>query len=201
MQDLEGGFLQQGRSPQVQGLVEESLNQSIAGMIRALVLEVRGGFEISHSNQKEIRDLCKVLGQRFDDLAEKTTALEVEVSGLRRAMEENRGAIQDLKMEEDRVQLKLQLMENNLRRNNLRFLNVPEGLKGGDVKGLLVRLIKQGVQVDDTKEDIARDIQRVHRDPFRKNTNGDKPRKILVCFHMYAIKKCILAAALKKKSH
>ncbi|KAJ1165709.1 hypothetical protein NDU88_006126 [Pleurodeles waltl] len=157
-------------------------------MIRASALEVRGGFEISNSNQKEIRDLCKVLGQKFDDLAERVAALEVEVSDLRRATEENREEIQDLKTGEESVLLKLESMENNLRRNNLRFLKVPEGLEGEDLKGVVDRLIKQGFQVDDTEEYISRDIQRVHRDPFRKNPNRDKPRKILVCFHTYAIK-------------
>ncbi|KAJ1083265.1 hypothetical protein NDU88_003424 [Pleurodeles waltl] len=168
-------------------------------MIRTLALEVRGRFEISNSNQKEIRDLSEVLGQKFDDLAERTAALEVEVSDLRSTTKENREAIQDLKTGEERVQLKLESMENNRRRNNLRFLKVPEVLEGGDLKGLVVRYIKQGVQVGDTEEAIASDIQRVHRDPFRKPPNRDKPRKILVCFHTYTIKERILAAALKKK--
>ncbi|KAJ1110370.1 hypothetical protein NDU88_007722 [Pleurodeles waltl] len=196
---MDGGLQQQGTESSGTGFVEESLNQSIAGMIRDLAVEVRGSFEIWNSNQKEIRDLCEVLTQKLDDLAERTADLEVEVRVLRRATEENREAIQDLETGEERVQLKLESMENNLRRNRLRFLKVPEGLEGGDLKRLVIRLIKQGVQVDDTEEDKAKDIQRVHRDPFRKNPNRDKPRKILVCFHMYAIKERILASASKKK--
>ncbi|KAJ1083442.1 hypothetical protein NDU88_003601 [Pleurodeles waltl] len=123
--DLDVGYQQQGQSPSMQGPAEESLNQCIAGVIRALALEDRGGFEISDSNQKEIRVLCEVLGQKFDDLAERTAALVEEVSVLRRAMEEQREAIQDLETGKERVQLSLESMGNNLRRNNLRFLTVP----------------------------------------------------------------------------
>ncbi|KAJ1179785.1 hypothetical protein NDU88_005019 [Pleurodeles waltl] len=187
-----GKYSSRWQSPQVQGSVEESLSQSIAGMIRDLAVEVRGTFEILNSNQKEIRDLCKALGQKIDDLEERMAALEKEVNDLRRAMDENREAIQHLKTGKEKDQLKLELMENILRRNNLRFLKVPEGLEGGDLRGLVIRLIKQGVQVDDTEEDIAKDIQRAHRDPLKKNPNRDKPRKILVCFHTYAIKERML---------
>ncbi|KAJ1182095.1 hypothetical protein NDU88_007290 [Pleurodeles waltl] len=60
-------------------------------------------------------------------------------------------------------------------------------------------LIRQGVQIADTAEDIARDIQEVLKDPYRKTPNRDKPRKILVSFHTYALKERILVEALKQK--
>ncbi|KAJ1190576.1 hypothetical protein NDU88_007314 [Pleurodeles waltl] len=90
-------------------------------------------------------------------------------------------------------------MENRMRRNNLRLLKVPEELEKGDPKGLVVCLIKQGTQIEEEEEVLLKDIQRVHRDPFRKTTNRDKPRKILVYFHTYAIKERILSMALKNK--
>ncbi|KAJ1213464.1 hypothetical protein NDU88_001101 [Pleurodeles waltl] len=138
-------------TPPVQADPEEPLTKSIAGMIRDLAVEVSGSFETSNTNQKEISGLCKALRQTFADLAERTAALEINVCDLRRATEDNREAIQQVKVGE--VQLKLEKMENKLRRNNLRFLKVPEGLEGGDLKGLVVRLIKQGVQVEDEEED------------------------------------------------
>ncbi|KAJ1197979.1 hypothetical protein NDU88_001823 [Pleurodeles waltl] len=113
-------------------------------MIRDLAGEVRGGFETPNINQKEIRGLCETLGQKLDDLAEWTAALECEVYDLRRATEENREAIHQVKMGEESLQVKFETMENRMRRNNLRLLKVPEELEKGDLKGLVVRLIKQG---------------------------------------------------------
>ncbi|KAJ1099396.1 hypothetical protein NDU88_004497 [Pleurodeles waltl] len=166
-------------------------------MLRVPSMEVKGGFETSNSNRTEIRSLC---GKMIDELAGRTDPLEKKVGDLKVAVEKNKEKIQSLKAGEENVITKLESLENNQRRNNLRFLRVPEGMEGDDLKGLVVHLIIQGVQIKDAEVDIARDIQRVHRDPFRKPPNRDKPRKILVCFHAYAIKECTLVAALKKKS-
>ncbi|KAJ1175106.1 hypothetical protein NDU88_000397 [Pleurodeles waltl] len=181
-------------------LRDEPLSNSIAGMIQDFAGEVRGGFETLNTNQKEIRGLCETPGQKLADLAERTAALECGVSDLRRATEENREAIHQVKQGEESLQVKLETMENRMRRNNLRLLKVLEKLEKGDLKGLVVRLIKQGTQIEEEEEVLLKDIQHVHRDPFRKTTNRDKPRNILVCFHTYAIKEQLLSMALKNKT-
>ncbi|KAJ1120644.1 hypothetical protein NDU88_008806 [Pleurodeles waltl] len=79
------------------GLSEETPNQSIVRMLRALSLEVRGGFETSNINQKEIRGLCETLGKKIDDLAGRTAALEEEVGNLKTMMETNKAEIQKCK--------------------------------------------------------------------------------------------------------
>ncbi|KAJ1141365.1 hypothetical protein NDU88_007698 [Pleurodeles waltl] len=187
-------------TPLVQVVPDHPLSHSIAEIIRDLAVEVRGSFETSSTNQKEIKGLCEALRQKFADLEERIVALEREVCDLRRATEDNRKGIQQVDIGEEKVQLILESMENNLRRNNLRFLKVPEGLEGRDLKWLVVHLIKQGMQIEEEEEDLVKDIQRVHRDPFRKNPKREKPRKILVCFHTYIIKEHILVAVLKKKT-
>ncbi|KAJ1109709.1 hypothetical protein NDU88_007069 [Pleurodeles waltl] len=113
----DGDLQQQEERQQAQEQVptEEPLGQSTAGMIPDLVVEVRGSFEVSNSNQKEIRGLCEALGRKFDNLADRTAALKVEVSDLRRDMEDNSEAIQLLKLGKEKVQLTLELMENKLK--------------------------------------------------------------------------------------
>ncbi|KAJ1190761.1 hypothetical protein NDU88_000083 [Pleurodeles waltl] len=139
-QDLEkverqggGGDLKQeeNATPSVLAAPEEPLTQCIAGMICDLAVEVRGSFEKSNFNQKEIRGLCEALGQKFDDLADRTVTLEIEVSELKRATENNAEAIQQMKVEEDKVLLKHKLMENNMRKNDLRFLKFLKVWKAG----------------------------------------------------------------------
>ncbi|KAJ1203171.1 hypothetical protein NDU88_006964 [Pleurodeles waltl] len=96
---------------QVLGMTEESGNQSITRMLIALSLEVKSGFEVSSTNQKEIRGLCEALGENIDDLAGRRAALEEEVGGLRTEMERNREEIQSLKTREESVLSKLESLE------------------------------------------------------------------------------------------
>ncbi|KAJ1187223.1 hypothetical protein NDU88_004002 [Pleurodeles waltl] len=95
------------------------------------------------------RGLCETLGQKLDDLAERMAALEFEVSDLRRVTEENREVIHQVKLEEESLQVKLETMENRMRRDNWRLLRVPVELGKGDLKSLVVRLIKQGTQIEE----------------------------------------------------
>ncbi|KAJ1141950.1 hypothetical protein NDU88_008278 [Pleurodeles waltl] len=106
--------------------IGEDQGHSIADMLKALSVELKGGFETSNANQAEIRALCEDLGKKIDDLAGRTAALEEEVA------EENKGQIRYLKEGEAGVMAKMESLENNQRRNNLRFLGVPEGLEEGD---------------------------------------------------------------------
>ncbi|KAJ1124762.1 hypothetical protein NDU88_003211 [Pleurodeles waltl] len=169
-------------------------------MLKALSVEQKGGFETSNANQADIRGLCEDLGKKIDDLAGRTTALEQEVGELRMVVEDNKEQIRYLKEGEAGVMAKMESLENNQRRNNLRFLRVPKGLEEGDLKGFMVRLIKQEGNVEESEEDIAKDIQRVHRVPAKMPSNKDSSRKLLVYFQTYSLKEHILALALKKKS-
>ncbi|KAJ1202713.1 hypothetical protein NDU88_006510 [Pleurodeles waltl] len=89
-------------TPSEQTPSERPLTQSIAGMIWDLAIEIRGSFETSNSNQKEIRGLCEALGQKFDDLVLHIAALEAEVSELKKVTENNAEAIQRMKAGEDK---------------------------------------------------------------------------------------------------
>ncbi|KAJ1214898.1 hypothetical protein NDU88_002509 [Pleurodeles waltl] len=166
---------------QISQPVGDDHGQSIANMLKALSVELKSGFETSNTNQVEIRGLCDDLGKKIDELAGHKAALEEEVGELRVAVEENKEQIRYLKGETG-VMAKMESMEKNLRRNNLRFLRVPEGLEEGDLKGFMARLIKQEVNVEISEEDIVKDIQRVHWDPAKMPPNRDRPRKILVYF-------------------
>ncbi|KAJ1149804.1 hypothetical protein NDU88_002609 [Pleurodeles waltl] len=156
----------------IQSPRDEPLVNSIAGMIRDLAGEVRGGFETSDTNQREIRGLCETLLQKLDDLTERMAALECEVSDLRRVTEENREAIHQVKMGEESQQVKLETMENRMRRNNLRLLKVPEELEKGDLKGLVIRLIKQVTQIEEEEEVLLKIFSVFIESPLGKQLIG-----------------------------
>ncbi|KAJ1144858.1 hypothetical protein NDU88_011152 [Pleurodeles waltl] len=112
-------------------------------------------------------------------------ALEESVETMRENLRKNKEEIQQLKGMELDLQEKLEHLENNSRRNNLRILNVPEGVEGSDLKKYIASLIKKVIPLDETDVQIINDIQRVHRDPFRRNIK--KPQRILVNFQTYLL--------------
>ncbi|KAJ1142751.1 hypothetical protein NDU88_009064 [Pleurodeles waltl] len=149
-------------------------------MLLSLSKDIGKGFSISETNQLEIREACEALEKKLDLLSLKTQALEVTVGTMKEEIETNKVDIQALKDSEQALQNKLEQLENNSRRNNLRVLHVPEGAEGVDLKAFLVSLLKSALSLEESEEEIAPDIQRIHRDPFRKNPSISKPRKILI---------------------
>ncbi|KAJ1204503.1 hypothetical protein NDU88_008280 [Pleurodeles waltl] len=91
----------------------------------------------------------------------------------------------------------LEVLENNARRNNIKIMNVPEGVEGDNIKMFVVGRLSQCGMWEGSEDLLSQDIQRVHRDPFRKSPNAAKPRRILVNVLTYVIKKKILSRALK----
>ncbi|KAJ1161172.1 hypothetical protein NDU88_001659 [Pleurodeles waltl] len=130
----------------------------------------------------------------------KTQALEESVETMREDLRKNKEEIQQQKGTERDLQEKLEYLENNSRRNNLRILNVPEGVQGLDLKKYIVSLIKKVIPLDETEAQIINDIQRVHSDPFRRNLNIKKPWRILVNFQTYSLKEKIIGKALDRGS-
>ncbi|KAJ1156823.1 hypothetical protein NDU88_009540 [Pleurodeles waltl] len=167
----------------------------IEEMITKLTEEIKKAFSLSEANQVSIREACEMLEAKFDLLANRTQILEEkeDVILIKQDLRQSRASEQDL-------QDKLERLENAARRNNLRIFNVPEGVEGDDIKIFIASLIKDTLQLEETEQDIAADIQRIHRDPFRRDPGRKKPRKILVNFLTYALKKKILLNALKQKT-
>ncbi|KAJ1123670.1 hypothetical protein NDU88_002138 [Pleurodeles waltl] len=75
-------------------------------MLKALSVELKGGFETSIASQVEIRGLCEDLGKKIDDLAGRTDTLEV--GKLRMVAEENNEQIRYLKEEGAGVMAKME---------------------------------------------------------------------------------------------
>ncbi|KAJ1082491.1 hypothetical protein NDU88_002656 [Pleurodeles waltl] len=165
-------------------------------MLVSLTENIKKEFLTSEANQAEIRSACESLEKKIDLLAFKTQALEESVETMREDLRKNKEEIQQLKGTERDLQEKLEYLENNSRRNNLRILNVPEGVEGSDLKKCIVSLIKKVIPLDETEAQVINDIQRVHRDPFRRNSNIKKPCRILVNFQTYSLKEKILVKAL-----
>ncbi|KAJ1112743.1 hypothetical protein NDU88_001004 [Pleurodeles waltl] len=170
----------------------------------------RDDYEVSGGDQKGFLGIQGKSGQhkrgvrdietKFDLMAKRTQLLEETVESLKEDVVQIKQDLRASRACEQDLQDKLERIENVARRNNLRILSIPEGLEGNDVKAYCASLIRNSLQLEETKREIATDIQRIHRDPFRRDPGRKKPRKVLINFLTYALKEKILSQALKQKT-
>ncbi|KAJ1155419.1 hypothetical protein NDU88_008149 [Pleurodeles waltl] len=135
----------------------------IEKMITKLTEEIKKGFSVSEANQVSIRGPCEMLEAKFDLLANRTQILEETVESLKEDVILIKQDLRQARASELDLQDKLEQLENAGRRNNLRILNVPEGVEGVDIKLFTASLIKDTLQLEETEQDIAANIQRIHR--------------------------------------
>ncbi|KAJ1155233.1 hypothetical protein NDU88_007968 [Pleurodeles waltl] len=126
--------------------------------------------------------------------------LEETVGGMKEELKHHKDESQGLNEKEQGLQVRIEQLENYSRKNNIKLLKVPEGAEGANLKSYVVSLIKSVCELEESNEEIEKDIQRVHRDPFTRRPNSTRPRKILVNFLTYHLKEKILTSALKQKS-
>ncbi|KAJ1088990.1 hypothetical protein NDU88_002144 [Pleurodeles waltl] len=157
-------------------------------MITKLAGEIKRGFSVSEANQAGINEMCEALENKFDLLAKRTQLLEESMESLQEEVALIKADMWKWKDCEQDLRNKLERIENAARRNNLRILNIPDGEEGNDIKTYCASLIKNSLQLEESKREIVADTQRVHRDPFRRDPARKKPLKILINFLTYALK-------------
>ncbi|KAJ1090321.1 hypothetical protein NDU88_003454 [Pleurodeles waltl] len=186
------------------GISEKGTRQRTSSSLEALILsiseDVKRGSANSEVNQGEMREVCAVLERKIDGLMERTQAIEENMGGMKEELAQHKAEIDALKGNEQVLKNRVEQLENYSRRNNLKLLKVPEAAEGNDLKAFVVLLIKSAVGLEENEEEIGKDIQRVHQDPFRMRMNSSKPRRILINFLTYQMKEKILSRALKQKS-
>ncbi|KAJ1156437.1 hypothetical protein NDU88_009156 [Pleurodeles waltl] len=169
-------------------------------MFVKLTGEIKIGFSVSEANQASIKEMCEALESKFDLLEKRTQLLENSMETLREEVVLIKQDLRKSKDSEQDLRDKLERFENMARRNNLRILNILEGEEEDNIKMFCASLIKKSLQLEESEREIAADIQRAHRDPFRRDPARKKPLTILINFLTYALKEKILLQALKQKT-
>ncbi|KAJ1171084.1 hypothetical protein NDU88_002955 [Pleurodeles waltl] len=123
-------------------------------------------------------------------------SLDASVAELKESTSRDRQEVDKVKAKYNERLDRFQSLENNARKNNIRLMNVLEGKEGEDIKALVVKLLIQSGTWAGPEDMLVKDIQRVHRDPYWRSLNKNKPRSILVNFLTYSIKEKILTKAL-----
>ncbi|KAJ1212481.1 hypothetical protein NDU88_000140 [Pleurodeles waltl] len=159
----------EAQDPLPRAVVEESAQAvpapslSLSSLLEALILsiyeDVKKGFANSEVNQGEIREVCAILERKIDCVMERTQALEEAMGGMKEELAQHKGEIDALKGSEQALKNRIEQLENYSRRNNLKLLKVPEGTEGNDLKAFVVSLIKSTVGLEETEEEIGKEIQ------------------------------------------
>lgn len=136
--------------------------------------------------------------EKLVDITERLLNMEASLGSLQEEVKTNQKEIVAFKAGEKQLRDKLEVLANNSRRNRLRVLSILEGIEEGNLKSFVVVLLTEFVP-ETAKLGLEHDIQKEHRNPFRKPPEKEKPRKILINFRTYTIKELILSAALRAK--
>ncbi|KAJ1156424.1 hypothetical protein NDU88_009143 [Pleurodeles waltl] len=102
--------------------------------------EVRQGFLVSQNNQKGIQEVGEALATKMDVSAQRTQILENQVVQLNETVEKHTNDIEALRITGNQNAERLEVLENNARRNNIKIMNVPEGVYGDNIKMFVVGL-------------------------------------------------------------
>ncbi|KAJ1105056.1 hypothetical protein NDU88_002464 [Pleurodeles waltl] len=170
---------------------------SLESLLHFLSKEIRQGFLVPQNNQKGIQEVCEALATKMDILAQRTQILENQVVQLNETVEKHTNDIVALRVMGNQNAERLEVLENSTRRNNIKIMNVQEGVEGDNIEVSVVGHLCQCGVWEGSEDMLSQDIQRIHRDPFQKLSNAAKPRRILVNFITYGIKEKVLSRALK----
>ncbi len=99
--------------------------------------------------------------------------------------------IKNLQTQNSSLLDRIEDLENRSRRSNLRIVNIPEGSENNqDPVKFVSEMLKEvtGTEVFDEPPIL----ERAHRSPGQKPTDGQKPRPFVVCFHRFQDKERLL---------
>ena len=132
--------------------------------------------QVVQSYQRELLEKVETVEERVLDHESRITCLEKAVSGL--------------KDENNALKLKVDDLEGQSRRNNIKIINIPEQEEDGKPTEFTKALIPKLFGKDSFQSPMV--IDRAHRTLRLPPTAGAKPRAIIAKAHFYWEKKLIL---------
>lgn len=171
------------------------VGQDIANIFTALqkISSDLAGLEEIRRATASVESKLSSLISRMAEVEKRMEWLEDADKKMRASLEANRLAT---KAEVEDLRDKLDDLENRSRRNNLRFVGVPEGKESGDMTPFIQKLLAAILDWDDTVQ--PPEIDRAHRAPTPRPNPGERPRVILVRFLRSADRELILRTARNK---
>lgn len=129
--------------------------------------------QITSNAQKitELENMVSTCEDTVTALSQSTTTHQTELSSLRDKLDD---------------------LENRERRNNLRFVGVPETITGEHLNSFLTKDFLQALDLTIPSNPLL--VERVHRIGPPRNQGGGRPRQVIAKFQNWTIKEQILRA-------
>lgn len=151
--------------------------------MRALREEIFPELAALHKAQAESASECTGMGKALSDTMDRVAALEQSHEVMTK--------------EHKKMHEKCMDLENRSRRQNLRFVGVPEGVEAGNPIRFIKDLLLELFGADDLG-DSSMIVDRAHRTLAPKPKPGERPRAIIARFHYYSDKEKILKLSRNK---
>lgn len=134
--------------------------------------------------------------KEISDCSERMSHAEERISTAEDELISLQAKVNTLQAKNETMENKLMDLEARSRLNNLRLVNLPEGVEGGDICAFLEKWIPEALENEGLQPSII--LERAHR-IGPKNDNTSRPRTVIMRFHNYKDKQAVFTAAREKK--
>uniref|UniRef100_A0AAV2JUX5 L1 transposable element RRM domain-containing protein n=1 Tax=Knipowitschia caucasica TaxID=637954 RepID=A0AAV2JUX5_KNICA len=148
--------------------------------------------------REEINRAVSPIHQMLEDCHDKLRNHEHELTALDTRMLAMEANCKEMSNRYEKLQLKIDDLENRGRRCNLRILGVPEGLEQGNPSGFIAELLYRVLGDGPNGLEKPPVLDRAHRTATRAAADGGRPRPFIVCVHHYQEKERIQRLAREK---
>lgn len=142
---------------------------------------------------EEIRRTTTSMEEKLSTLMTRLSDVEARLDYLEQGEQERQANPVATKEDLRLVWDKLEDLENRSRRNNVRFIGIPEGKEDGDTTSFIEKLIPTLLGLEKKCE-----IDRAHRVPTQQPQPGDRPRPILARFLRSSDRDLVLRTARER---
>ncbi|XP_069781412.1 uncharacterized protein [Narcine bancroftii] len=110
-------------------------------------------------------------------------------------LQDENGIIETLQIQNKNLAKKVDYLENQSRRNNVKIVGLPEGIEGSDPRKFFTEWIPRVLGQDKFPEGLI--LERAYRVLRRKSFSGQNPRSVLIRCLNYCDRETILRTAIR----
>lgn len=185
-------------------LSREAILTDFRAEVSSLHKELRQEIEaIRSETSTSLHGLRHEMGEEINKLRQEQAQMVTEQNDMAHSLTDAQDRIQQLEHLEEsnakelkRLKEKCFDLESRSRRQNLRFVGIPEGAEGASPTKFMAELIPEVLGAENFPSSV--EIDRAHRSLAPKPKKGARPRAFIVRLHYYAQKEKIVGLAKGK---
>ena len=153
----------------------------------------------TRNEMKDVTDRLGIQAATITGMEEALSEHDSRLAALQKEVEELRSGACVTKGVGDRLELAVEDLICRSKRQNLRLVNIPEGVEGSDPVSFVKTMLRELTQDDPDLQLSPLVLDRAHRSLGGRRVGGS-PRVIIVRFHEYQQKDLVLRWAKKKRN-